>query len=321
MIHDQFYTYFDVEKLVQDFELILNQYGIEIQRSSELERLCLNIIDIKEKHPKPNLRAPHEDIRPYFRELLGLQDLMSKVVRAKDHPRFCSIIPHLKKLNIANPLQNINTSVLNAENNKLFELYMATLCMNISQGDITVDDPDFSRGDNPDIISYIGDRVWGFACKALHSSNVQTIFENIEKAVQQIESSSADVGIPILSIKNVINHDEFWPLQGQYENTGEQLFGAYIDLSTPISMIYEYTRELHSQLVSEIGESSFFELFQGKKSHPVCLIYCATATSIIINDLPIPTRLNMFNILTFSPNINDECSKILEELNHQLQLT
>ena len=193
--------------------------------------------------------------------------------------------------------------------------------MNISQGDITVDDPDFSRGDNPDIISYIGDRVWGFACKALHSSNVQTIFENIEKAVQQIESSSADVGIPILSIKNVINHDEFWPLQGQYENTGEQLFGAYIDLSTPISMIYEYTRELHSQLVSEIGESSFFELFQGKKSHPVCLIYCATATSIIINDLPIPTRLNMFNILTFSPNINDECSKILEELNHQLQLT
>ena len=119
MIHDQFYTYFDVEKLVQDFELILNQYGIEIQRSSELERLCLNIIDIKEKHPKPNLRAPHEDIRPYFRELLGLQDLMSKVVRAKDHPRFCSIIPHLKKLNIANPLQNINTSVLNAENNKL----------------------------------------------------------------------------------------------------------------------------------------------------------------------------------------------------------
>ncbi len=321
MIRDQFYTYFEAEKLLEEFEQLLKQYGIEIEQDSELECLCLNIIDVVEKHLKPNLRNPQEDIRPYFREFLGLQDLISKIIKAKDHPNFVTLIPHLRKLNISNPLQNVNTSILNQENNKTLELYIATLCMNLGEGAVTVDDPDNSKGDNPDIISIINGKKWGFACKSIHSLSTQTLYENIETAVKQIENSPSEVGMPILGIKNVVNHDDLWPLLSNPENDGTKLFGAFLDINVPLSKLIHFVSELHKSLLSEIGEENYQKLFNGKKALPVCLFYCATATSIIYAGQLLPTRLNVFNMVPFSQHIESDCITILNELNHQLQLT
>lgn len=318
MILDQFYTYFDAENLTLEFEEVLKICGITIEKDSILEYLCLNILDVKEKYLNPNLRNAKEDIRIVFREFLGLQDLMTKIVRAKKNKYIHTLIPHLKLLNISSPLQNAPTSILNQVNNKTFELYMATLCLNLNEGEISVDHPNQSKGDNPDVIALISGKKWGFACKVLHSLHPQTIFDNIEKAVEQIEGSDCLVGVPLVNIKNIIDHDLFWPSK---EGSGsDPEFGTFLDIEGPLSMIVTFTQELHRRLVLSIGPTILRDLFLGKKSYPCCLVFSSTATSIMKNHLPTPTRLNVFNLLAFNELISEDLMVVTQKLNHQLQL-
>lgn len=314
---DHLYSFFDAEKLVSDFEQVLNLYGIDIVNKSELERLCLNITNILEIHLKPHLRDPAIDIRIPLRDFAGLLELMIKIVKAKNHPYFHQIIPHLKKLNISNPLQNTYTKSLNQENNKIFELYIATLCLGLNTDKIYVDDPDVSKGDNPDVLALINNKMWGFGCKSLHSSHPQTIFDNLVKAVDQIEKSPAKIGIPVFNIKNIIDHDEYWPI---VNDDDEIEYGAFIDINIPISMMYSFVDELQERIINHIGNDNLKEIFKNKKSQPGCLVYCPTTTSFVLNKQPVTTRLNIFNIMNFD-NISMECMDVCYQLNHQLQLT
>lgn len=236
------YTLLEAQDLVYKFEATLRNIGIEIAKNSELERLCLNIIDVVEKHLNPTLRDPKADIRPYAREFVGMKDLMSKIVNAAGMNNFSELLPHLKKLNEANPLQNVRTSVLNQENDKMFELFMATLCLGLSPKSISLDHPERSKGDNPDILVELGGKIWGLGCKAPHSFQSQSIFKNIESAVEQIEDSSAETGIPVITLKNIFDHDKCWPLlnEKEYRNGEKPYFGAFLDLTYPRSRIRAY---------------------------------------------------------------------------------
>ena len=46
------------------------------------------------------------------------------------------------------------------------------------------------------------------------------------------------VGIPVIGLKNVINHDDFWPLIDNIEPDQEKRFGAYLDVNEPLSKIH-----------------------------------------------------------------------------------
>lgn len=205
------YTFAHAQQLAFRFESLLGSVGITIRSGSVLERLYLNTIDLCHKHECPELRpADSVDVRPSYREMVGLYDLLVKLVSASTHPSFPQLLPHLRLLNEGNPLQSVNTSVLDQENNKLFELYVAALCLGIPVKDLTVDDPHSSSGDNPDVLASYEGKRWGLACKALHTSAPMTIMDNIRKAVDQIERSGAESGFPILSAKNIIPHDDTW---------------------------------------------------------------------------------------------------------------
>lgn len=317
MIQDQFYTFFDAEKYVEEFERILNANGIKIACDSELERLCLNVIRLVEKHLNPQSIKQDEDIRPYFRECLGLSDLLIKLIKSSNHPNFSALLPYLNKINYHNPIQNTKTSVLDQYNNKLFELYIAMLCLNLEGCNLSVDDPDHSIGNNPDIIVKIEDRVWGFACKTLHSKKPMTIFENIVKAVSQIENSSAEVGIPIINIKNIIDHDIFWP--ASEDKNGEKIFGAYPDMLQPLAVLERFCKNMVNEIICNIGMDNVKQLFQGKKSFPSVFLYCSTALSILIDNHPYPTRFNYFMSIAFG-DMDSQCQKVCEKLNHELQI-
>ena len=320
MQEGQVYTFLETEKLVSDFEYILKKYEINIESGSELERLCLNITDIVEQHVKPHLRNSKVDIRPYFRELIGLQDLMVKIVKSADNPKFSTILPYLKKLNVSSPLQNIKTSVLNQENNRIFELYTACLCLNLDIDEISIDNPDHPQGDNPDVIVKFNGKRWGLGCKVLHSSNPQTILQNLEKAVEQIEKSESEIGIPVINTKNIIEHDKLWPIinESDFANGEEPIFGAFLDRNKPISIIKNFVDDLYLDLIESISPTILQKLFIGKKSQPGCLVYSPTVTSVVQNGIPILHRLNILNLLPFD-KITDECGFLLNQLNHQLQ--
>jgi len=150
----------------------------------------------------------------------------------------------------------------------------------------------------------------------LNSSNLKTIFDNIIKAVDQIEKSPADVGIPILNIKNIIDHDKFWPVLSERE---ELKFVPFWDESIPVHMMHTFIDKIQEDLLDLIGEKNLIEIFRGKKSEPGCLVYCPTTTSIVINSYPTTTRLNIFNLMDFN-DVSRECILICTQLNHQLQL-
>ena len=318
MIIDQFETFFNAQKLVDQFEYILNSNGITINFGSELERLCLNITDLVEKHLEPRLREKNQDIRPYFRECLGLYDLITKIIKSSTHPNFKNLLPYLNKMNDNNPIQNTRTSVLDQYNNKLFELYIATLCLNFEGAHLSIDDPDHSVGDNPDIIVEIDGKVWGFGCKTLHSSHPMTIFENIEKAVNQIENSNAEVGIPVINIKNIIDHDTYWPELTE-DGASERCFGAFTEIIHPFQELSNFCGKIYQDIVKHVGDANIRQSFRDQKSFPAALLFGSTATTIFINDQPHPTRLNTFNIILFG-DVDNHCLKVCEKLNHQLQI-
>lgn len=318
---DEFCSFSEVKKLADDFEAVLRDRQITISHGSELERLCLIPTDIVDKYLRPEIRSSTEDIRPYFREFLGIHDLMVKIVKSSSHTFFSQLIPHLKKLNNSSPLQNLSTSVLNQDNNKAFELFIATLCLNASTDEISVDHPDASKGDNPDVIAVFEGRKWGFGCKVLHSDNIKTIIGNIEKAVDQIEKSGSEIGMPVISMKNIINHDDFWPLLNpeEFRSGAEPVFRSFLDLKLPMMELDKYANEFREKLFEELKIDGIRDLFYNKKSQPVCLLYFPTTTSVIINDMPVATRLNIFRLLSFSDQPT-EAEVVAEKMNHELQL-
>lgn len=317
----QIYTFHEAEKLVLDFEEILARHNIKIEQGSDLEGLCLTTLDLVDKYNNPSKRDPTIDIRQYFRDIIGLQDLIAKIVKSSKNPNFEKLIPHLKRLNESTPLQNIRTSVLSQDNNKIFELYIACLCLNIDSADIEVDNPDYSTGDNPDIISNINGKKWGFGCKAIHSPNPLSIVSNIEKAIDQIEKSISDVGLPIINLKNIIIHNDYWPiLNEQNVQLGEvPEFVAFKNYDIPLQMLVNFVVDLFNGIIETVGRDNLEKLFEGKKSQPACLFYTPTATAIVINDNPVPVSLNVFQLIPLGV-ISEECQIVLKSLNHELQL-
>lgn len=316
----EIYSYEDIQNLVLDFEETLNVLGITIKQGSLLEKLCLNVIDIYEKYLHAEQRPDGSvDIRKLYRDFLGLSDFAAKIVSCRTHNEFSKLKPHLELLNEGEVIQSSMSSVLDQPNNKLFELFISCLCMGAGSQSIELDAPYSSAGDNPDILALFYGVKWGFGCKALHSKHPMTIYENLEKAVKQIESSSADTGLPVLSAKNIIDHDSMWPAGDDPNSKGELIFGAFPDILQPTKMLLAFANDLGVKVVSHVGEQAITELFTNSKSKAACLIYLPTATSIWLNGNPVPTRLNIFNLIVFA-EVDDQARKVAEALNHQLQL-
>jgi hypothetical protein len=307
----QLHSFEQARDLVVKFEKVLDLQCIPIKTDSVLNQLCLQMLDLYEKFANPDLRTPEEDARRIYRELVGLFDLLGNIVRASTHPSFGKLRPHLDLLNGGDPLQNNRTSLLDQGNNKLFELYIAALLLQTTATDVEVDDPLCSSGDNPDVIAMIGGRRWGFACKAAHSRNPRTIFENIAKAVDQIERSPADSGFPVLTAKNIIDHDSIWPAWD-----GAHL--SYPAMALPLGLLKKQALELRDSLVGEVGLEELRGLFREKKCQPASLVYLPSATSTLLNGKPHPTRINLLQLIEFD-SIEKDAIKVVQALHDRLQ--
>jgi len=293
-------TFEEAQGYVLKFEEAIRNIGLEIELDSELEAVSFNIIDLFEKHLNPELRLDNtHDIRPYYRDFVGWADFASKIISASKTDHFEKLKPHLKLLNQSDPTQNYRSRVTDQTNNKIFELFMACLCINAGVEKIELDDPNNSKGDNPDIITTFLGKTWGLGCKAAHSMHGMTLYENIEKAVKQIELSDADTGFPVLSAKNIIDHDKLWNITKDTEIEGDLIFHAHPDTHQPIRLLFEFSEEIKKNIIEQAGEEVLKSLFNNSKSKPCCLIYLPTATSVLVMGKPTPTRLSMFNMIHF----------------------
>jgi hypothetical protein len=299
-----------------EFEELLNKHGLKIKSNSDLERVSLNITEINEKFKKKILHDDKQDIRMQLSEVAGLTEFIRKILKNQNNADFGQFIPHLHLLNESKSVSQTTKSKITDEgNNKLFELYVALLCMEIGDN-LRLDNPKRSKGDNPDILFNLNGITWAIACKALHTRSELTLFDRIEDGVEQINRSAANKGIVIVNFKNIIDYDLIWPITNEEEfKKGEDpLFGSFTQLEIPSAILESYGIEYQKKLV-EVKDLANLRNFNASGKCPNgFLIFLQAVTSVQHERNSPVTILKTFNLVRFD-EIDAEYKAFVELLN------
>jgi len=296
-----------LEKLVVEFEQVLKSLGILIKNGSELEKACLSVIALLSKNQDENVRNHREDIREIYTEVLGIWLFLQKIVRHQKHPSFAQFVPHLALLNDGTVIQNTRSRVCDEAANKIFELLFALVLLDLSD-DVVLDPPDGAVGDNPDILAWIDGVRWGFACKTLHASSGKTFFGNLQKGVEQIQVSPAEVGCVVTNVRNLLDPDVFWPIlnKADYLGGAAPIFAAYRDVREFVApKIATFVLEKRNQIVSELTDDSELEsnpiedLFSGKKALPMFFAFFQTVSGAATKGGPVASSIITLSVGTF----------------------
>lgn len=314
------YSFSKAQDDFEKFETLLRTKGIPVVPNSDLERLGLSVYDLLFRHEHPEIQNSNDDIRPFVREALGLNDLVGKVLKIKGNPSFGSLLDHFRLLNKGNPQQNAVTLVTDQASNKLFELLIACALM-VHSDEVSLAHPDLENTDNPDVLARFGKALFGFACKVPHSPNGKTLFGNVRKAVEQINRSKADVGVVIMNLKNLLNHDDLWPIlnETEWKNGAEPLFSGYLDSDDATNKLRSEVDQIVESIASEISKEDLVETFFGGKALPAIVFYVPTVVGTVVGGRPQLTSLGFLNMYEFGEIGADE-RIVLELLNDGFQL-
>lgn len=319
----EFVPFADVFDYVERFRALLASRGVAVAPGSPLDIACDASAAILLRHWDRSLLGPLLDIREDFRDALAVYTFARKVLKQQGHPDFNELLPHLMKLATKGGIeQNQWSDVRDQLSPKIFELLIALAAMD-SGTMIRLDDPDKSKGDNPDVIVTIDGVRWGFACKMLNTAgpegapNPKTLFDNIEKAVRQIEAApDVQVGLVIISLKNVIRHDRLWPILNPDEvaNGAEPIFGAAILQEPVVQCLRKRGTALFDEMEKVIGADEVLAIFRGRKASPGAAFYIQTVASIVRGGTPFPTHL-----LFLQPETDKVATAVCNRLNAALQ--
>jgi len=308
---NEYFSFNEGRDLVLRFERLLKKNGITIELGGDLKNKYRSVFEVLFRFEQHKKRGDSEDYQSLFRDFSALYDLALKVISVKKHDDFRRLLPHLRKLNKCNSAQNWPSPITDQDANKIIELYLAALCMRIGTS-VYLDDPYNSKGNNPDVIASLNGRRWGFACKTIHTNNSQTMFENIEKAINQIEKSDAEIGVPVINTKNMLPHDHIWPLEK-----------FFLSETEPLSILKAAVKQIQDRFEHDIGLEHILARFRGKKALPGVIYIAQSVSSVffIETSTPTPIRLNVMSLQKFSENeFTDSVVEVIRRLNHYMQL-
>lgn len=299
--------------IVGDFEAALRKDGIRIDAGSDLEFVCLQVLELEYRRLNKVKVDPREDIRPIWRRSGSLIELMKLFLRAYQEGRSKEFLPHLELLNKGFAAQNVSIfpdrtdpKVFDASN-KLFELFFGLVCSPISS-QISMDDPFSAKGDNPDILAKIDGVHWGFACKVISGTSPITMYENLKKAIDQVESSPAGMGVAVLKLTNAVDHNAVWPIlnEDEYQKGAEPFFGARPNLEPVLRHMANVHAMKHNDLEHFNGRPAIEKAVRGKKAIPGALTFLQTTTAIATNRGPMVSTIGQLGIMEFDPNSQNE---------------
>lgn len=296
-------------------EQLLLCHDIVVEQGSALEGSILRAVDIGYRWSGASAALVAHDIRDDYRNLTGVNSLAAQLLAVSDHKDFPQLVPHLRMLNSGEALQNLKAPQRDQVSNKLFELFAATLAMQCGTN-VLLDDPGQSRGDNPDVLFSVAGRRWGIACKALHSLNSEGFIGHLQKGIAQIEASEADVGVVFFSLKNVLNHDSYWPITNVAEVSGgaPPEFATFVDPTVPFQWLQRDARSIGDKLKAYLPKNHLDLEFNGKKSIPGFLTWSHTTTGILVNGHPAPAAARILLFNEWRP-VGDGVRRTLECLN------
>lgn len=310
------YPFDESEARVGEFEDLLKSHNIIIQDNSDLESVCLAVMEVNAKHKNEEVHDNQLDIRETFSDVAGIVEFIDKILKHKDHADFNQVVPHLRLMSEANTaVLTTKSKVTDAANNKLLELYVALLCMSFAS-EIRLDDPEDSKGDNPDVMFKYRDQDWAIACKALHSINAKTLYDTLSKGVEQINRSEAEKGIVLVNFKNIINRDQLWPIINpeQVKAGADPQFDCFDNINTPVDILKSYGKNFHKEILEEVGDPGITTLHESGKCSPGFLVFLQAVTSVQHENLCPPTILKLFDLVQFE-TVDDAFKELAEKLN------
>lgn len=311
------YTYEQAVTNLEEFEKILRKFDIKINNDSYLEEISLNVVHMYEKFRNSIIPDEIIEFREYYRTALGLNDIIFKLIRNKDHPELFKIVSYLKMLNHTSFVQNNSASQESYkvnqkfDSNKMFEFVIALNILSFSDN-ILIEDPlSYDKSNrNPDVITYyLGDK-WGIACKVLATKNnlIKNIKDHIIKGFQQIqisgEESGVTKGVTIINLKNVIDHESIWPITNQSEIDrlgAEPLYKCYFNENEPLEILKNYSDEIGKGLKEEFRYMNLKEQFGSKISLPGFILFLQSAAGVLHNGKKAPVSLGIFS---YTPLVN-----------------
>lgn len=315
---------FSPEEVVQtilDFENLIREQrnGSGFPSGSPIENVGLTAIEMLEKFRGGIPHDFEKDTSETWRQAIALCDMLRRVKRLAGHPSFGELWQHLLLLlEDTNVALSVKNSVLDAKNNKILELYVALIVAPLCR-DLLLDDPIYSSGGrNPDVIATLDGSTWAFACKVLHSDKPTTFVGQLRKGISQIQDSDADKGIVVISLKNLLPHDEFWNIQ-RPQSFADFMIPGLVDFEIVKRHIERISQEYHQQVINDLlgGPEGFNALFDGQKAMPAVLLHFSTTLFFKNEEQPNFHYLRAFALMSAGP-LPGEVWVTLEKVNLSL---
>ncbi len=305
---------------VDAFAAALRAHGIEIAPGSDLEAVALIVREMDGWRLRPNTAELNEDIRVDLRRVAGLLELVKHV--NAEYLRTLTLEPfvlHLMLLNEARQVAQNVPQVIDEATNKLFELFLGLLCSRCGTN-LALDHPAAARGDNPDIMIDIENRRWGFACKVIEGQSPLSWFTLLEKGIDQIEKSEAEIGCVAFNLKNLIDHDALWPIlneEAYRAGTEPPYFGAWPHTGHILDYLKTQAESRRLEFTKMNTTEKIRQLFVNKKSISAALFFLPTAAWVESEAGPLLTTAHVFYLAEFE-RIPDADFRIFLRLNEAL---
>lgn len=310
-------TFVEAGQLVERFENILRRYGLSIKPRSDLETACLIIMDLEKRRRGESPIDPMEDIRPPWRKAVGLIEMFKLLIKAEEKANLKRFLPHLHLMNESPAEQN--TRVISDQGaNKLFEMFIGMLALQVGS-EVVLDDPGNSKGNNPDVIAMIDNNKWGFACKVVNGNSIITMFDRFEEGIAQINAADVDCGCVIFNMRNVVDHNQTWPLVNEdafRSHHEEPLFASWPNVLPVIQYLGGIANIKHQKFVQVNSDQAIRDVLIGK-TIPGYLLFLQTTTSIKTSVGNTISTVGILSITPFAPIPKKQFS-VLQALNEAL---
>lgn len=286
------YSYDEAAAKMEAFERLLSDHGVTVRPGSLLERIGLEVLRLPDVMRDRAGYPLDRDIREYFAEVMGLNDLVDKILRVRGNASFQNLVPYLKLLNEGQPSQAVGSLPTDQAANRLFELLIGAASMQFS-GSVALDAIPEATRRNPDVMPIALGKVWGIACKVIHTSSTQTFVDRVEEGLQQIDRSTADRGIVLISMKNRLDIDSVWPLanRDEVDRGADPLYRAHASLTSALRTVHRAADEFARTLAEEAGLRNLASTIARGKSILGVALFFPVATGIKLDIGPTPTFL------------------------------
>lgn len=293
-------------------EIVERVCGVRLVEGQSMRSVSDNLLDLVSAFQREGPH-PSADLRAQARQAMGIFDLAAKTNEVANHRDFPNLCAHFRLVLRESALvQSVSSGVLDQTADKMFELLVGLTVMQIGT-DVVLDDPEHSRGDNPDVIATVRGRRWGFACKVLHSSNVKTYADTVKKGLEQIRDSEAETGLVLVSLKEHVAYNSFW----KKDASGDRAWASVEQADRALERSVEDV--LHGWEDGFGGAEQVASLFREVGGVPVVMNYAMPTLLIDLPTGPILTILRRFLPLYLGLPIDQEAANIVDLLDRAVQ--